>query len=448
MTSLAQQLNIATFPVEVLHSIFASTLRPSSFASETPDSFSFDAYGALASNLDEVSDLNQLLVLRAVCRKFWRVADETRIWITQYFRLINVYKEYPADTPFYVPDGEEESVIATHNIRIQQYKKLKDMWIAFGGTDSLEITSNVEKPPLITIFGVGSESRYQSRNNGITAISRTIEFASIIPVFQDVACLRIQCVLGINLDTLTTLFPNIRTLQIGHFAETTGSLQTLRNLCTLDIDERGTDECHLCAPYFPSHSAHTLNHLKIRYGLGEQYPFPIYKLNPFDVLTHLHLEPLTADICDFLSRTGLKLVYFGTKLGWTNVEVDVAMLSAMFSAPAMHTLHELNFSLRYWDAYVEENYPREWEEQSDIIEAITRNCPTINKLVVQMPFDIAWCAKFAMLKNLRFVEWKVLWSFIYEEVSCQRIVEEFKSAFETAREISVDPFIRVMPATG
>jgi hypothetical protein len=145
-------------------------------------------------------------------------------------------------------------------------------------------------------------------------------------------------------------------------------------------------------------------------------------------LQHLHIEPLTANLVEFLKNAALRLITFGTKIGWTNIEVDVPCLASVFSASSLATLENLTVQLVYWDAYVREMYGEPDENQTPVIDAITSNLRYLQNITFQLPIDINWRNQFSSLHYLKCLKWSVLPSFLYQ----RRSLDELREAFKTA----------------
>jgi hypothetical protein len=414
----AHPLFVLSLPTEILYFIFQYTLH----VLQCRIRFDADESDRLSVKVDQKA-WHQLLTLRSVCRRFRDVADNIPIWCnTSDFQLANVYPDdenlYPDrfSSLIFAPGRPYELQSQSIYVSLGRYRTVSDVLL-----HQEPINKNIDSITLL-----GEPECHVITNESLKAI---IKLETLYKC-HNVTKLRIESLLGINLCTLATNFPLLEYLHIGGLYGTHGDLGQLSHLKFLEIHELGIEECERSSFFFPLKSVGTLTWLSLRYGLGMPHEFDIHKLLAFVNLRHLWIEPLTGGVQRFLLQTDFKLLTFGTKLGWTNVEIDVQQLTEMFLAPCFQILERLTFCLSCWDAYVPDNYPNDAEDQATIVNAIISNMSLLQTLAVQMPVDIAWCRNLAALKSLRSISWQVVWTFLYEDYECWEIHEAFRSAFE------------------
>jgi hypothetical protein len=239
----------------------------------------------------------------------------------------------------------------------------------------------------------------------------------------------------INLGLIPVLFPRLSTLFLRGI-DLRGTLESVSELRCLDLGTIfGWD-----SRFLPTMSRNTLTSFRICDELASDvdeeifqpalgfHHFPALGFHHFRALRHVHFEPLCPAVIEFLHATECSLLSFATKLGWTNIHVDIPLLAHAFTAPSLQTLEKLLLKLNYWDAIVPEMYPPEYEDQAPVIAAITSNLKRLQTIILWLPVDINWSSQFKSLDHLEYVEWAVLPSFIYEKHSLEELTEAFTSS--------------------
>ena len=155
--------------------------------------------------------------------------------------------------------------------------------------------------------------------------------------------------------------------------------------------------------FFPSNSAGTLTHLTFddgnrnTNGIKETEFAP---LNTFVNLKHLKMKPISWQFCRHLSRCPFQLESFhGTGTAYRFLP-DRMSLVEMLGTTVFQSLK--NLTLDFWPAL--SLHPSNSTIFQDVIGAIT-NLSYPESVNLKMPLEIAWCARFSSLMNLRKLKW-------------------------------------------
>ena len=377
-------ISISEFPLEMLQCVLSwCLLYESSDMGITVEYYTF---------------LLTLFRLRHVCRAFRWAVDSLSFWLNEKFDF---------HTFICLVKGQKESRL------LQLVKVLLEDQVLMEHlqTKSAWTLSNEESPELVRLISSTVPNFVQNARKIILNMKTPRLSNSHAPIINQTVRLLSKCQ---NLKSLHLQISNSRGLLSP--PEKNEKKKTKKQKINSHHDvlhcfstlEEFHFSAHKCCPgkitdFLPSNSAGTLTHLTFdnhgrnTEGITETEFAP---LNTFVNLKHLKMNPISWQFCRYLSRCPIRLESFhGTGTEYHFLP-DRMSLVEMFSTTVFQSLK--NLTLDFWPAF--SLHPSKSTIFQDVIGMIT-NLSYLESVNLKMPLEIAWCAQFSSLMNLRKLKW-------------------------------------------
>jgi hypothetical protein len=205
----------------------------------------------------------------------------------------------------------------------------------------------------------------------------------------------------IDLEAIVLLCPLLRNLRLNDLLKYCGSLQTaakLRQLC-LDFGEADDEtELELSHELIPIDSSSTLETFHLTFYDAIAMP-GLHLLETFSNVTHIVVSWLTPEVLDILINGNFVLTYLNANL-LVDESLPSEFVARIFSASSLEQLRGLRFTIHH--------HGKQSDEIEPIIRGIT-NLRYLETLRLESPIRISWCDRFAQLRNLKSLEYCIIW---------------------------------------
>jgi hypothetical protein len=349
------------------------------------------------------------MTIRVVCRRFRAVADELPFWYDDDFDLLDLLpRRYFANVR---SSSEEESFLKilfadNHLVETLQYKT---HW-TFRSLGSLSavlecIPSFSQSTTSVKLYPFYKKD-FRRRHHGGGGMSQVA--VSPEPAFQQLAvCHRLTSLKfgcfqlrgRLDLDVLSNSCPFLTTLAIQTDFTTvpSGTLARLSNVRQFRLH---ADYSPVLMPLFPTSSANLLEDLSIITSLHRASQWPPSVINTFVNLTSLWIDPLTPEICEFLTHSRLNLIRFTTTVE-KRYEISMESLSHALLAECLRKVETLRLTVGTIDKHAVTTL-------QPVVDVITTKLLSIRHCVLEMGLDLRWCTQFGSLHVLEQLVWVIV----------------------------------------
>lgn len=194
--------------------------------------------------------------------------------------------------------------------------------------------------------------------------------------------------------------PFLEELNIDYIDNHSGTLNDLSSLQTLNIFYNGNTP--VGTGLIPLRSTSTLTHFTLTGNNATLTPEAMQVLSTFPNLTHLELDTLNNDTCDFMAALSSKLTFFACSYcHWENNSLPTVI--RMFCSESLSRLTHLQFFISF--DHSNENAPQQprfamSQYNYEVLDTITTALPCIEECFAGIIVEENWCPMFARWRNL------------------------------------------------
>lgn len=363
-------MTIVSSPIDIIQ-IFSSSLSPDLVLAVLPEELLYEILYYVLENSEymvRVPRRSPILIIRSVCRTFRIIADELPFWYQDDFDFLSLLPRTR------IRQGEnflKDLFIDHHLVKCLEWKKhwyfqsigalravIEGVYSFQKNVISIKLGFHFIEQDLISPTSTDLAIRYLAPCRHLISLELGRGCSSV-----DLNEIQKSC---IALENLVVRSPLMR-------SETS---KLFSNLPTMHIQSKQDDFSHNASFLVPLNFTITLTSLTIDFWPHSRSIYDAESLDAFINLICLHIRPLTDDICEFLLRSGLRLVTFSTT---TFGESKVMRIIDILSASCLREVE--NFAFKLDTNNVESSVTR------SIVEAIS-NLVFIQRLKLEMDFDL------------------------------------------------------------
>jgi hypothetical protein len=339
-----------------------------------------------------------ILVLRWVSRRFRFIVNDLDFWRDRDFDLLQIF-ELPNPTPF----RNAQFVITL----------LKDESIVFAlSPKSSWVFLNVDTffTTLINVPAMCQNTRKIEFNKLNVGLGFAIDRLSLFSCLVNLSIL-IDSYPGsetlVNFDAIVRSCPLLQELDIGLMIDYCGSLENAAFLRSLSVSFKPrAPGVRLSSALFPLKSAQVLSKFMIDQLCADLNDFDYKLFEPFVNLTSFGTRCFTPEFCNLLVNGEFFLRNLSIRVCseyWAALST-APTLPDLFFASSLERLRKLYFSVDCDTDIRDPNFP--FDKFKAIIRAIT-SLRYLEILGLTMVLQLSWCDRFALLRNLKLLMYKI-----------------------------------------